>query len=268
MWPEARWLLVSLHDVAPATWPQCQRVLDAIAEVTDIPLTLLLVPAYHGHCSAQPAFEAEMSRLVARGHELALHGYFHIDAQLPDGWIDWLRRRVYTAGEGEFAALSQREATERLFLGRRWFAANGWPLMGFVPPAWLMGPGAWQALRADGQFEYTSTLGGLHLLRQGRTLRAPVCTYSARSPLRRALSVAFNGALGRALAQTPVVRLALHPHDADHPIIRRSWQRHLERLLRHRRPTTKAALVRVVSDSREPLRAPTGTSTARFPSVT
>lgn len=268
MAPETRWLLVSLHDVAAVTWPQCQRVLAAISEVADVPLTLLLVPAYHGHCSAQPAFEAEISRLAARGHELALHGYFHTDGQLPDGWVDWFRRRVYTAGEGEFAALSQREAAERLFLGRRWFAANGWALAGFVPPAWLMGPGAWQALRADGRFEYTSTLGGLHLLRQGRMLPAPACTYSVRSGWRRAMSLAFNGTLRPLLDQAPVMRLALHPHDADHPRIRRSWQAQLERLLRHRRPSTKAALVRVVSERPVTLHAPTGTSTARTASVT
>lgn len=268
MSPDGRWLLVSLHDVAAATWSQCRRVLDAIAEVADIPLTLLLVPAYHGRCSAEPAFEAEMTRLAARGHELALHGYFHLDGQLPDDWRDWLKRRVYTAGEGEFAALSEREAAERLHLGRRWFAANGWPLSGFVPPAWLMGPGAWKALRADGKFEYTSTLGGLHLLRDGRWLRALALTYSTRSAVRRSLSVMFNGVLQPALVGAPIVRLALHPHDADHARVCRSWQRHLERLLQQRRAATKSDLVRAVRSSTQPGSALTGTSAARPVSVT
>ena len=96
-----RWLCVSLHDVAPATWASCQRVLSAIREVAEIPLTLLVVPAYHGQCSAQHEFEQAITTQLLAGHELALHGYFHLDPQVPSDVIDWLRRRIYTAGEGE-----------------------------------------------------------------------------------------------------------------------------------------------------------------------
>ena len=38
-----------------------------------------------------------------------------------------------------------------------WFAKNRWPLSGFVAPAWLLGPGARQAV-AERPFEYTATL--------------------------------------------------------------------------------------------------------------
>ena len=131
-----RWLCVSLHDVAPATWPYCRNVLEAVQEVADIPLTLLVVPAYHGECSAQPEFEQAISQQHAAGHELALHGYFHADPHMPSNIVDWVRRRIYTAGEGEFCALSEDEARERLTLGSRWFAANGWTMTGFVAPAW------------------------------------------------------------------------------------------------------------------------------------
>jgi uncharacterized protein len=265
MQPDVRWLVVSVHDAAPSTWARCERVIDAIAAVADIPLTFLVVPAYHGSCSAQPEFERHMGRLVRRGHELALHGYFHRDSQLPGGWADWLKRRVYTAGEGEFAALPEREAAERLYLGRRWFTANGWPLAGFVPPAWLMGAGAWRALRCDGHFEYATTLGRIHLLRQGTSVRAPAFTYSTRSALRRGLSVAWNTALPAALGRARVVRLALHPDDADHPRIRSSWQRLLERLLQQRRAVTKAGLVRALGGAAVLAPSPRamGTGTAR-----
>ena len=136
-----RWLCVSLHDVAPATLPHCLKVLEAVREVANIPLTLLVVPAYHGAASAQPDFECAMSAQLAAGNELALHGYSHKDPGVPSSVADWLRRRVYTAGEGEFWALSEKEADDRLTLGRRWFDANGWPLAGFVAPAWLLGRG-------------------------------------------------------------------------------------------------------------------------------
>ena len=38
-----RTLCVSIHDVAPATWPDCQRVIAAVHAVAPIPLTLLVL---------------------------------------------------------------------------------------------------------------------------------------------------------------------------------------------------------------------------------
>jgi predicted deacetylase len=235
-----RWLTVALHDVAPATWPRCQRVLAAIREVADVPVTLLVVPAYHGECSAQPAFEAALSERRAAGDELALHGYFHCDPQAPSGVVDWLRRRVYTV-EGEFAVLSADEAGERVHLGQRWFAANGWPLNGFVAPAWLLGEGAWAALRASRNLLYTSTLTRFHLLPAGVSLRAPCLTYSTRARWRRIGSLAWNPLVGRAGAAMPLLRLGLHPGDADDRTVRRSWQRCLEHALAARQAVTKTA---------------------------
>jgi predicted deacetylase len=243
MAPDGRWLAVSMHDVAPATWERCARVLAAVREVADIPVTLLVVPAYHGQCSAQPAFESLMTERLAAGDELALHGYFHCDPQSPSGLVDWVRRRVYTV-EGEFASLCEREAAERIHLGQRWFAANGWPLAGFVAPAWLLGNGAWAALRANRGLLYTTTLTRLHLLRAVESLRAPCLTYSTRAAWRRLGSLAWNPTLARAAASRPLLRLGLHPDDAEDPSVRRSWQRCLGRLLEDRRAVTKAEFTR------------------------
>lgn len=238
-----RWLTVALHDVAPATWPHCQRVLSAVREVADIPVTLLVVPAYHGQCSAQPAFESALSQRLAAGDELALHGYFHCDPQAPTDIVDWLRRRVYTV-EGEFAALCCDEAAERIHLGQRWFAANRWPLYGFVPPAWLLGEGAWLALRSNRELLYTSTLTQFHLLPTGDCLRAPSLSYSVRSGWRRLCSLAWNPALARAATALPLLRVGLHPNDADDPATRRSWQSCLARALADRRAVSKATFAR------------------------
>lgn len=248
MAPEERWITVALHDVAPATWERCERVLAAVREVADVPITLLVVPAYHGQCSAQPGFEARMSDHVAAGHELALHGYFHCDPQSPCSVTDWLRRRVYTV-EGEFATLCEREACERIHLGQRWFAANGWPLHGFVAPAWLMSDGSWNAVRANRELLYTSTLTRLHLLRQVTAVRAPCLTWSTRAAWRRFGSLGWNAALLRATRSLPLVRLGLHPDDAQEPAIVRSWQRALARLLEDRRAATKAQFARAWADA-------------------
>jgi predicted deacetylase len=184
-----------------------------------------------------------MTERLQRGDELALHGYFHCDPQAPCGVVDWFRRRVYTV-EGEFAALCEREACERLHLGQRWFAANRWPLAGFVAPAWLLGPGAWSALRANHDFLYTSTLTQLHLLPMVASQRAPCLTYSTRSGWRRLGSLAWNAGLVRAAASMPIVRLGLHPDDAEDRSVRRSWQRCLGRLLEGRIAVTKERYVR------------------------
>ena len=241
--PPERWLCVSLHDVAPTTWPHCVKVLEAVREVADIPLTLLVVPAYHGTCSAQPEFEAAMGAQLAAGNELALHGYFHIDPGVPSTLSDWFRRRVYTAGEGEFCALSETEAAERLTLGRRWFDANSWPLAGFVAPAWLLGSGAARALRARTDLQYTSTLTELIVLPEAYAIRAPCLTYSVRQAWRRPASLAWNTLLARVTQRAPVLRLGLHPRDAEFKSVRRSWQRLLERALSERTAVTKADFI-------------------------
>lgn len=243
MAPEGRWLAVAVHDVAPATWERCRRVLEAVRAVADIPVTLLAVPAYHGQCSAQPEFEAQLTARLAAGDELTLHGYFHCDPQAPCGLVDWVRRRVYTV-EGEFATLCEREAAERIHLGQRWFAANQWPLHGFVAPAWLLSTGAWAALRANRDLLYTSTLTRLHLLPEVASLRAPCLTYSTRTTSRRLGSQLWNPVLAQATVSTPLVRLALHPGDADDRAVRRSWQQVLGRLLEHRRAVTKVDFAR------------------------
>ena len=213
-------------------------------EVAAIPLTLLVVPAYHGQCSAQSEFEHAIDAQLAAGHELALHGYFHLDPHVPSDVVDWVRRRIYTAGEGEFCGLSEEEASERLTLGARWFAANGWPLAGFVAPAWLLGTGAWKALRARDGLQYTSTLTKLIALPEAQAIHAPCLTYSVRSAWRRPTSILWNTFLSRVTHNAQVLRLGLHPHDAESRSVRRSWQRLLERALTERAAVTKAEFVR------------------------
>ena len=241
--PEARYLCVSLHAVAPATWRSCRQVLTAVREVADIPLTLLVIPAYGGQCSAMaPGFESAMTDQLAQGHELALHGYFHRDLGTPGSALDWLRRRVYSDGEGEFAGLTEREAAERLLLGQRWFRANRWPLSGFVAPAWLLGPESWKAIRRSPDFEYVTTFTHIHALCTGESLRAPCLTLSARVPWPRVVSQAWAGVAWRG-CPAPLVRLALHPRDAAYPALLRTWQNRLADLLAEREAVRKVDFV-------------------------
>lgn len=99
-----------------------------------------------------------LTHLLSSGHELALHGDSHLDPGQPRNWLDHVKRRVYTDGEGEFADLSTSHAS--------WW---------------------WR--------------------------------------------------------RQPLVRLELHPRDADHPDIRRMWVGELATLMHERRPLTLADAV-------------------------
>jgi predicted deacetylase len=165
-------LCVSIHDVAPATWSDCLRLVEAVRAVADIPLTWLVVPHYHFRPEQSPAMEACLNVALERGDELALHGYSHLDTEAGSGGLRArFLRNVYTRREGEFAALTEAEARRRLELGLDWFAARGWTPTGFIPPAWLLGEGAWRALR-DAPFAYTTTFSHFHCLRGGAQRRA------------------------------------------------------------------------------------------------
>lgn len=234
-------LCVSIHDVAPATWALCLRLEQAMRSVAPMPLTWLVVPRFHGDPARSPAMEERLTELAAGCDELALHGYTHLDTSpaASSPRARWLRH-VYTQSEGEFAALDSSEATDRLALGLAWFRERGWHAEGFVPPAWLLGEGAWRSLRAS-PLSYTTTFMRFHSLATGRSVLSPSLVYSARNRTGRALSPICMDALGVALGRAPLVRLSLHPRDALSPRLLHHAQRLAERLLAAREPMTKAA---------------------------
>lgn len=214
---------VTIHDVAAATHEACARLMAAIEKKGRVPMTLLVVPCFH-HQASTPAFERWVERRLALGDELALHGFTHLDeAPATGSGFDRMRRRWYTAGEGEFASLDARAARERMAAGLRWFAERGWPVRGFVAPAWLLGEGAWAALRAS-PFDYTCTLTQLiELGADGaialRALDAWSLVFSTRARWRRVTSIAWNSALARRQRHSPWMRFELHPADASFGIV-------------------------------------------------
>jgi predicted deacetylase len=244
-------LCVSIHDVAPATWSDCLRLVQAIRAVADIPLTWLVVPHYHFRAERSAAMEAGLDAALGRGDELALHGYSHLDTAANGGGLRArFLRNVYTRREGEFAALDRGEARRRIELGLEWFGARGWTPAGFVPPAWLLGEGAWQALR-ESPFTYTTTFSHFHCLQAGQAgaaavepLLSPSMVYAARNRSGRWLSPRVADATAAMLARSPLVRFSLHPPDARYPELVRHTQQVLERLLEQRTAVTKAECAR------------------------
>lgn len=234
-------LCVSVHDVAPATWPLCERLVEAVSAVAPVPLTFLVVPDFHGMGASLPGWYRDaLAEHVEAGDELALHGYFHVDdGPPPRAPLQWWRRRVMTDSEGEFSALDVQTARQRLQAGLDWFRREGWRPQGFVAPAWQLGERAWEALD-EFPFDYTTTADAFHLLHPRRTVRTRCFAYSTRSNLRQAVSLSWNRARGS--GGRGIARLALHPDDARHPAVIAQVQRLLESLLRERVPLTKASL--------------------------
>lgn len=245
-----RAVCVSIHDVAPATWDDCARLAQALREAADLPLTWLVVPHYHRGGGDLRKMEAGLEAALARGDELALHGYTHLDdAPRGHGVIERFLRGAYSR-EGEFAALCAGEAARRIARGLDWFAQRGWPVRGFVPPAWLMGAGAWEALRAF-DFDYTTTFSHFHLLGGAPApgaLASPSLVYAARNRSGRLASPWLADAIALGLAHRPLVRLGLHPPDLHHPRLLSHAQTTVARLAERRTPMTKAAFAARLRD--------------------
>ena len=234
---------IVLHDAAPSTHKACARVLVALRQVAgDAPVTILAVPRYHGEAPT-PEFEAWLGERARRGDELALHGCTHLDEGKAKGAFDAVRRSHYTRGEGEFWSLSHREALARIDVGIAWFAKHRWPLSGFVAPAWLLGAHAREAL-LERPFEYTATLRRLIHLPSQVAVTSQSVVYSTSSAWRRQMSLAWNAGVDLLERRNAVLRLELHPRDADFAPVRRSWQRILARALHTRRPATVAEFMR------------------------
>lgn len=251
--PEQSYCVV-MHDVAPATWNKCRRLLDALREVAAFPATLLLVPHYHHgeQAAAHPDFCRAMANCQAAGDELVLHGLYHQDDVPTTSSYDVLKRHYYTAGEGEFAMLAKDEAAARIDVGLRWFEQEGFKASGFVAPAWLASAGTWQALD-DTNLKYSTTLSTLKVLHGGPQVRAQSLVFSSRSAWRRVASHAVAEIVARRLRHAPLVRFGLHPIDADYPDVVRHWQRLLERFAKSHQPTTKRDFVERLSAAQEPV---------------
>lgn len=242
-----------VHDVAPATWSDCERLIAMVESIVDGPLTLLVVPHFHGGRPAadDAAFLAALARRQARGDELVLHGYYHRDdAPAPAGLRDFVDRRLLTRREGEFAALDEREATTRLAAGIALFRAQRWTLQGFVPPAWLMNTATRRALAASGHpFRWAAVRAGLYHLPGWQLEPTANYVYSPDRAWRRWMSRAVLAREARRADGRALLRVSLHPADARVPAVMQHWRALIEAAVRTRRVVTKSAHVAAAAPS-------------------
>jgi predicted deacetylase len=227
-------LLVSIHDVTPAheknvrkLWELCQR--------QGVSPALLIVPNWHGEWPLEryPQFVDWIRSQAAQGAELILHGERHDETGLPRGARDAWRAWGSTAGEAEFLTLDEPVAGHRIAQGLSRLQRLGLNPSGFIAPAWLARDASDTAAGALG-LAFTEDASSIHLLGSGQRIASPVVRWSSRTLLRAWGSTAVAAARWRLQRDSTWPRLALHPHDLDHPATARSLESALERWCRHR----------------------------------
>lgn len=233
-------MIVSVHDVAPATRAAAEEIVAALSRHRVPVCSLLVVPNYHhgGSFAEDRGFVRWLQALEEQGHEIVIHGYFHERRRRNgENLAGKFLTQLYTRDEGEFYDLDYDEAFRRITKARDEFVGAGLTPRGFIAPAWLLGSAAERAA-AEAEMEYTTRLTGVRDLRSGNNFPARTLVYSVRSGWRRVASLAWNSALARQLAGAPLARVSIHPSDRDHPEIWRQVLRLTDRLVENRTPTT------------------------------
>jgi len=232
--------MLSLHDVAPHSWPLYQSFLRELQRPGTLVSTLLVVPDFHRRHPVErsPAFCRAMAERQTAGDELVLHGWSHSDeGRRPIGPRQWVRRRVLTH-EGEFSALDEAAAYARIRDGLALCRRQDWRVRGFVPPGWLSNEASRRAIR-DAGFDYRTDAGALYRLADGARLPLPTVVMSSRSSWRRRWFERLNEWRLSRFEHRPIIRLALHPVDLRHAESRDFWRRTIDALSTRRRCVTK-----------------------------
>jgi uncharacterized protein len=221
----SRKLLVSLHDATPFHLERMRKAEAVFRELGLAKITYLFVPEYHGGylAAGDAAFTAFCRQARPFAVDWHLHGLQHLETDETAGAIAAgglaaaLKRKFMTAGEGEFLALDAAAQRRKLAAGKAAFhACLGVDPLGFVAPAWLFNAALPGLLREMG-FRYTEDHRRLYRVDSGADMASPVITWATRTWLRKYGSLLVCPALARLWSRTPVLRVAMHPFDFDHP---------------------------------------------------
>ncbi|MEJ0000989.1 MAG: hypothetical protein WDO13_18590 [Verrucomicrobiota bacterium] len=238
-------LIVSLHDVHPDSLAQIGEQIAFLAGYGIARTSLLVVPNFHHqrlgdlqkaipgdrHGLAGAGARDRPARLFSRPAGIAAHdaGHVFLDASLHQsrGGVPGPAARF---GAHAVAARARSLRLLRLAAGRLRCAGVA------------DGRGS-AALLAELGFAYTTRLREIVPLRRGADGGATVASqslcYSARAAWRRFASAAWNKRLFERLRDGDLIRLSLHPHDLEFPLLRRQIDQILRAALKRGfEPTT------------------------------
>lgn len=225
-------LVVSLHDVAPATAETSRRWLELL-ESRGIRCSLLVVPGpWQGpDFAASGSFLSWLRRSAANGHEVVLHGWAHRREEPVRG----LRGRAGSLlGRGceEFWNISYTTAADKIARGREVLNGEGFDPVGFVAPGWLMSAGTMHALRAT-TLRYTLTHTRMIDLASGHAIRAVTTSQRPNDRLGRVVATGTIGLASAILTGSRPLRIAVHPDDLGETRLRNANMRLIDIALGH-----------------------------------
>jgi predicted deacetylase len=235
-----RALVVSIHDVAPASQAQVENIVEQLRQLGVSTCSLLVVPNYHWHGPSleQPAFCTWLREISELGHEIVIHGFFHERRRRRDETVrEKIVTRFYTADEGEFFDIDYATALDLICTAKCDFARHGFHPSGFIAPAWLLGAKAERAA-IDAGMTYTTTLDGVRDFAAQRTFDSQSIVYSVRSSWRRAASLIWNRWLLARLTPNELLRISIHPPDIGYPAVWRQIMSFVDHALSSREATT------------------------------
>jgi uncharacterized protein len=209
-------LVVSVHDVAPQTRAQVERMLDELAAIGIARRSLLVIPNFRGisPIDRDQSFCAWLRERQQGGDEIVLHGYEHVAVGGPRNVRERFKNRWFTDHEGEFLSLGYDAALERITRGAAMFASVGLDARGFVAPAWLVTPDGLRAARTAG-FEYSNSYASVIDLARQRTHTVPSLVFGP-GHLDEDLGVALQRYVSRVMTRCARVRVVLHPPCLEH----------------------------------------------------
>ncbi len=236
-------LFASIHDVSPRFETEVDALFDRLSGLLGAPrIALLVVPDFEDKAplAGNSAYAAKLRGWADLGAEIFLHGWCHRDDALKRGFM----QKHMTAGAGEFAQLSEEEASLRLDRGRKVVEdAIGRTVAGFVAPAWLYSAGANAAL-AKQQFALAEDHIKVWSPVSGKVLAcSPVITWASRSRP-RVISSLMVAALARSFPSAlRDARIAVHPGDTTVPALLNSIDATFTRFVKTHRPSRYAELL-------------------------
>jgi len=214
-------IVVSLHDVAPATAELSRRWLELL-ETLGVRASLLVIPGrWNGQdLSQSPAFVDWLHAAESRGHEIVQHGLLHTrDKNFASTSKRSRIGQLLGRGCQEFWELPYEEAFKRLIQGKSIMTKCGFHATGFVAPAWMMSEGTLDALRDTG-FQYTNNHTHLINTQTGAKKFVVVTSQRPRSLLSLPGVAVTNGIAKYAETQGKPLRIAIHPADLMSPRLR------------------------------------------------
>ncbi len=262
-------LLFSLHDVTPFHLDRIRRAEEFFHRWGVEKASYLLVPDYHGGHPLKP--QTEFEDWIRGSHPVAvewlLHGYYHLEVgqkvvhdvlrenpsestgtqsdSMIQRWKNFGKRRLLTAGEGEFFDLAPAEIERRLDHGlecfKKW-TGDTHPA-GFVAPAWLYNKHLVPLLKQRAVL-WTEDHHSLVWVEEDRRFTVPVITWATRTPGRLIGSLLVCPIQLRLWLNRPLIRIAVHPFDFDHAATIRSIEHVVRRALEGRKTLAYKDLVR------------------------